>query len=77
MRWTGRRLEGNGEKGAVNHVERPPDFRHVRSRIGIEVAERELNDWRRINDAAISLTEATCPGSNRLLTNIKIIAVCT
>lgn len=61
----------------MNHIERPPQFRHVCSRTEIKVAQRELNNWRRVDDSAISFAEAACPRRNWLLTNIKIIAVCT
>lgn len=77
MRGTGWGLGGHREKRAVNHIEWPPKFRHVCRRPGIKVGQRELHNGRRIDDAAISLAEAARPCRNGLLTDIKIIAVCT
>lgn len=58
----------------MNDIERIPQFRDIRGRIGIKIGERKLDDWRRINYSAITLTKATSSGGQRLLANGKLVA---
>jgi len=59
----------------VHNVEGPTKLLNVIRGPRIKILKGKLDDGWRINDTAVALPEATCSGSDGLLTDTKDIAI--
>lgn len=59
----------------MHYVERPAKLGNICGRFGIEILERQLDNGRRVDDAAVAFSKATRTGGDRLLTECKNVAI--
>ena len=59
----------------MHYVEWPAKLRYVCFGFGIEILERQLDDGRRVDDAAVAFSETTSSGGDGLLPEGKNVTI--